>query len=332
MAHQTKYLVTGATGFIGPHLIRHILSKGHFCRCLARSPQKVDLPKSETLEIIAGDITQPESIKGIADRIDCVLHLATLGHMSNFTVSPQMFEAVNVNGTLNIMREAMAANVKRVVHCSSVAAMGICPENPATEESPCRPHHPYGQSKLKAEERVRALVQDNQLPAVIIRFSMVYGPGDWRDMLKLTKLAKKGLFPKIGRRPKLTPLIHVDDAIRGILLAAEKGVIGETYLITNPQSEPFDRIRQILQNALGVRRLPLYIPEWTALTLAATIERIFSWAGKSPPVARKNIESTLADRVFSIEKAQRELGFTPTVDPEIGLKETVSWYQENKWI
>ncbi len=332
MTHQIRYLVTGPTGFIGPYLIRKILSNGHFCRCLARNPQKVNLPSSEKLEIIAGDITQPESIQGIADQIDCVLHLATLGHMSNFTVPPEMFQTVNVNGTLNIMREAIASKVKRVVHCSSVAAMGICPDNPATEESPCRPHHPYGQSKLKAEEEVRKLVQAHQLPAVIIRFSMVYGPGDWRDMLKLTRLAKKGLFPKIGNRPKLTPLVHVEDAVQGILLAAEKGTIGETYLITNPRSEPFDRIRKILQQALGVRRLPLYIPEWTALALASVIERSFSWTGKAPPVARKNIESTLADRVFSIEKAQRELGFAPAIDPESGLKETVRWYQENKWI
>ena len=137
---------------------------------------------------------------------------------------------------------------------------------------------------------------------------MVYGPGDARDILKLTRMAKKGLFPKVGNRPKLTPLIHVDDAVKGLLLAAEKGRIGEIYLITNRDSLPFDEIRKILQKALGVKRLPLYVPEWAALAMASVAENVFPLLGKIPPVSRKNIESTLADRVFSIEKARGRLG------------------------
>ncbi len=332
MEGQVRYLITGATGFIGPHLVRKLISQGHFCRCLVRDPKQFQIGESANVEVFPGDITRPETLKEIADHMDCVLHLATLGHMSNFSVPPHLFEAVNVTGTMNIMNAAIAAGVKRIVHCSSVAAMGICKDNPATEESECFPHHPYGRSKLKAEEVVRSMVKSSHIPACIIRFSMVYGPGDWRDMLKLTRLAKKGLFPKIGCRPKLTPLIHVDDAVQGILLASTEGKQGETYLITNSRSEPFDDIRKILQEALGVRRLPLYVPEWVALPMASVIEKSFSMVGKTPPVARKNIESTIADRVFSIEKARRELGFNPTVDPETGLKETVHWYKANKWI
>ena len=176
------------------------------------------------------------------------------------------------------------------------------------------------------------MVRKEKLPAVIVRFSMVYGPGDPRDILKLTRLTQKGLFPKVGSRAKLTPLVHVDDAVQGLLLAAEKGRIGERYLITNRESLPFDRIRQILQKALGVSRLPLYIPEWTALAAATVIEKSFGLMGKTPPVSRKNIESTLADRVFSIQKAQTELDFIPQIDPVVGLTETVNWYRNNGWI
>ncbi|MBN1930521.1 MAG: NAD-dependent epimerase/dehydratase family protein [Desulfobacterales bacterium] len=327
-----KYLITGASGFIGPHLVQKLTSLKHQCRCLVRSPSKSEFLKKFGIEIIKGDITKPETLRGIANGIDCLLHLATLGHMSNFTVTETMFETVNVQGTLNIMNEALNAKVDRIVHCSSVAAMGICSEQPANEKSKCHPHHPYGRSKLKAENIVIDLVKSHGLPASIVRLSMVYGPGDRRDMLKLTRMAKKGLFPKVGTKPKLTPLIHVDDAIQGILLAAEKGIPGETYLITNRSSEPFDGIRKILQEALGVQRLPIYVPEWLALAMAAFIEKFFLSIGKTPPVSRKNIESTLADRVFSIEKAKKELGFNPKIDAEIGLKETVAWYLENRWV
>ena len=327
-----KYLITGATGFIGPHLIKKLTGEGHLCRCLVRNSSQTDFLNAAGVELVEGDITRPESLKGIADGMERVLHMATLGHMSNFSVTESMFEAINVHGTRNIMAEALRAGVGRIVHCSTVAAMGICAEVPATEESVCNPHHPYGRSKLQAEQIVLGMVNDQDLPAVIIRFSMVYGPGDPRDILKLTRMTKKGLFPKVGNRPKLTPLIHVDDAIQGLLVAADKGDPGEKYLITNQDSLPFDEIRKILQSALGVTRLPLYVPEWAALSIASLVEKIFPLIGKTPPVARKNIESTLADRVFSIDKAQREIGFNPQVDPVAGLKATVEWYKEQGWV
>jgi nucleoside-diphosphate-sugar epimerase len=185
---------------------------------------------------------------------------------------------------------------------------------------------------LKAEQEILKMITEKKLPAVIVRFSMVYGPGDGRDIFKLTRLTKKGLFPKVGNSPKLTPLIHVKDAIQGLLLAAEKGNAGQIYLLTNEESLPFDDIRKILQQALGIRRLPLYVPESVALIIASLSEKIFPLIGKTPPVSRKNIESTLADRVFSIEKAQMELGFQPRVNPEVGLRETVEWYKEQGWV
>ena len=327
-----NYLITGATGFIGPHLVKRLVGEGHSCRCLVRSSSNMRVLKELGVELVEGDITRGETLEGIADDMDRVLHLATLGHMSNFSVTESMFEAINVRGALNIMQEALRARVPRIVHCSTVAAMGICQEIPATEQSHCNPHHPYGRSKLKAENRVLAMATDEKLPVVIVRFSMVYGPGDPRDILKLTRMTKKGLFPKIGNRPKLTPLIHVDDAVQGLLLAAEKSNAGQIYLLTNEESLPFDDIRKILQQALGVRRIPFYVPESVALTMASVSERLIPLIGKVPPVSRKNIESTLADRVFSIEKAQKELGFDPKVDPKVGLTETVKWYMQQGWV
>ena len=327
-----RYLVTGATGFIGPYLIRTLVSLGHTSRCLVRSESNTQILEDLGAELIKGDITKPETLSGIADGRDCVLHMATLGHMSNFTVTEPMFDKINVQGTVNVMKEASRAGVKRVVHCSTVAAMGICSEVPATEESECNPHHPYGRSKLRAEKEVMRMVAGNGLPASIIRFSMVYGPGDRRDILKLTRMAKKGLFPRVGNRPKLTPLIHVDDAVRGLLLAAEKGRPGEIYLITNRESEPFDRIRTIIQKALDVRGITIYVPERAALIVASLIEKVFSVVGKAPPVTRKNLQSTLADRIFSVENAETELGFRPQVDVKTGLRDTVLWYKKNGWV
>ena len=278
-----QYLVTGGTGFIGPYLLKRLVDLGHGCRCLVRPESDTKTVGTHKVEWVKGDITRPETLKGIADGMDGLLHMATLGHMSNFRVTESMFYSVNVKGTVNIMQEALRAGVGKTVHCSTVAAMGICPDVPAREGSPCNPHHPYGRSKLKAEEEILRMVSNHGLPAVIVRFSMVYGPGDWRDILRLTRLAKKGLFPKVGSRPKLTPLIHVDDAVQGLLLAAEKGRLGQVYHITNRQSEPFDKIIGIIQEALGVRRIPLYVPQWAMLSMASITEKIFTLLGKPLP-------------------------------------------------
>jgi nucleoside-diphosphate-sugar epimerase len=327
-----KYLITGATGFMGPHLVRKLILKGHACRCLVRNLGRGDVLEQLGAELFAGDITDTASLQGSADGVDVLLHLATLGHMSNFTVTESMFHAVNVQGTINVMTEALLAGVPHIVHCSSVAAMGICPEIPADENTQCRPHHPYGRSKLRAEQEVRRMASESGLSAVIIRFSMVYGPGDHRDILRITRLIQKGIFPKIGKKPKLTPLIHVDDAINGLLLAAEKGRIGEIYLLTNSKSEPFDHIHQIIQATLGAKNVLPRVPEWATLAAASGIEAMYRMMGKAPPVTRKNIESTIADRVFSIEKARRELGFSPDIDTDAGLRQAVEWYRRQGWV
>ena len=134
-----KYLITGATGFIGPHLVRKLVNDGHTCRCLVRNSSNVEVLKELGVELTEGDITRAETLKGIADGMDRVLHMATLGHMSNFTVTESMFEAINVQGTQNIMAEALRAGVPRVVHCSTVAAMGILPGCPRYRRKQLQP-------------------------------------------------------------------------------------------------------------------------------------------------------------------------------------------------
>jgi nucleoside-diphosphate-sugar epimerase len=290
------------------------------------------MPESPDIEIAEGDVTIPESLEGVAEDMDRLLHLATLGHMSNYTVTESMFRKINVQGAVNVMKEAMKSGVEKVVHTSSVAAVGIGNEIPVTEETPCNPHHPYGRSKLEGEKAVLEMARNENLPATIVRFSMVYGPGDWRDILKIVRMFKRGVYPKIGSRPKLTPLIHVRDAVEGLLLAAEKGAPGRIYQITNKRSEPFDKIVETIMDAMDVRKISIPIPEWTALAGASLVEKAFSLMGKTPPVSKKNIESTLADRVFSVQRAMDELGFAPSIDPEKGLRETVLWYKRHKWI
>jgi dihydroflavonol-4-reductase len=328
-----KFLVTGATGFVGPYLTEELVRQGHFCRCLVRDINKAQPMLPDTgIELFEADVRDKSRLSGIADQMDGVFHMATMGHAYHYNVSDQDFIDINVTGTENIAHEALNSGVGRFIHCSSVAAMGVCTDLPADEHTPCRPVHPYGISKLAAEKKITELIQTQNLPASIIRFSMVYGPGDWRDMLKLVRLYKKGLYPKIGNRPKLTPLIHVKDAVNGLILAYEKGRIGQLYFITNEIPEKFDDMRRYIATGLNMKRPVLYVPEWMALTAAGMIEALFKALGKVPPVTRNNIQSTLADRVFSIEKTIKDLGFKTHIPAGQGIVETVRWYKEKGWV
>jgi len=326
------YLITGATGFVGPYLVETLRERGHECRCLVRPESRIELLQKLGVELVFGDVAKADTLRGVAEGMDYVIHMATLGHMSNFTVPDSRFEEVNVQGTLNVANEALRAGAKRFIHCSSTAAMGICRDVPADERSECFPHHAYGKSKLQAEREILQEVSSEGLDAVIVRFSLIYGPAEPKDMLLLARLAGRRLLPRIGKKRKLTPLIHIDDAIQGLLLAGEKGSPGQIYIITNERPEPFDRIVEIIQRSLGMCPFSLYIPEWAALSMGSLSEKVFPHFGKVPPITKMNIESTLADRVFSIAKAKKELGFRPQIEVEVGLRNTIQWYAVNGWI
>ncbi len=174
------------------------------------------------------------------------------------------------------------------------------------------------------------MVHTDHLPASIIRFP-------WSTPRRLAGHAQagpavqKGLYPKVGNRPKLTPLIHVRDAVAGLILAYEKARIGQVYFLTNESPEKFDDIRQYIARGLGMKRPVLYVPEWMALAGASLIETVCRFAGKVPPVTRNNIRSTLADRVFH-GKSVSDLGFATRIPADQGIIDTVKWYRQQGWV
>ena len=128
-----KYLITGATGFVGPHLIRKLISSGHSCRCLVRSSSRGKVQEEKGVEWVTGDITDKGSLEGMGEGMDGLFHMATLGHLSNYRVPDAMFREVNVMGTRNIMQEALRSGIPRVVHCSGLTHCLACNDS-------CLPH------------------------------------------------------------------------------------------------------------------------------------------------------------------------------------------------
>jgi nucleoside-diphosphate-sugar epimerase len=324
-----KILITGGTGFIGRRLVRRLQQHGHQVRLLARTDPAPDM-EACGLEVVKGDVTNRDSLRGIVESVDMVYHLAGIGHVAAIgRASHDHFRSVNVDGLRNLLEEICGSgnHVSKFIHFSSTAAMGLI-EGEADERSICCPETPYQLSKYDAEQLLMDYRGDSNLPVVVLRPSMVYGPGDRsRDFLSMCRLVKKGLFPIATSSEALTPLVYVDDVVQAGVLAGERGRIGETYIITSERSYPMRELVEALAEALGVRRGYVRLPCWTLAGAALASEAVSSVIKCPPALTRRRLKSIQANRSFSISKAVEELGYRPQVSLQEGVEFAINWYK-----
>lgn len=326
-------LVTGGTGFVGRHLVRALIEKGALVRMLVRKTSNIEGFKELGIELVHGDTTERDSLYGITRDINVVYHLAAMGHVSAISKAAyQRFFDVNVNGTNNLAEECCNSRVDKFIHFSSTAAMGLIKKPLVDETMPCQPSTPYQKSKYESEKTILTYWKEKGLPAVILRPCMIYGAGGTGEFTKICRLIKKGLFPKVGQGKNLTPMVYVDDVVQAAILAGERGLPGETYLIASDNSFELDRIRDLILKEFGIKRIYPYVPTTLSKLGAWGIESLAKTFGFTPIVTYQNIDSTITNRVFSVAKAERELDYAPRVSLEHGIKETISWYRQNDWL
>lgn len=321
-------LITGATGFIGRHLLKRLIDEGHHCRCLVRNMSNVDeLFKHPKVELFQGDVTKPKTLKAIGKNIDVVYHLVAAGHVTSVSDEDlKVFFNLNVDGTKNIMKTCGQNGVKRFIHFSSTAAMGLIKLPKIDEAVPCRPQAPYQQSKYESELAAFETGKRYGMEVIIIRPCMVYGPGGKGEFLKFCRLIKKGLFPKVGMGKNLTPIVHVYDVVQAARNALDKGRAGEVYLVASETSSPFKDIHKNISKSLGVQRIYFYVPFWLAYLVAYFVENYSMILRKPALVSRHNIKTSSTDRTFDISKARKELNYAPSIKLAAGIKETIDWY------
>lgn len=324
---MTDVLVTGATGFIGRHLVRRLLADGRTVRCLVRRSSKLDRLPVDRVELHYGDVTDPRTLVGAATDVSVVYHLAAMGHVSAITENARrLFRAVNVQGTASLLAECLRGPVEKFLHVSSTAAMGLIDGETADESTPPRPRTPYQRSKLESEQVVLRQWRERRFPAVLVRPSMVFGPGgESTEFMKIARLVARQRFPVFGRGTKYTPGVYVADLVEGIVLAARRGRDGEVYILTGSEPFPFDRMLALIAENLGVKRPGPRLPTWLMLAAAWGCEVASRVLKTRPPMTRQNVRSILADRRFSIRKAQTELGYEPGTDLARGVRETIRW-------
>ena len=328
-----RVLVTGATGLVGRHLVRTLGEQGGTAlRLLVRHGTVADLPEPARpcSELVHGDLTDDAALATACQGVDTVFHAAAvMPGRPGATRSAADLRRVNTECTLSLAAVAAAAGVRRFVFVSSLAAMGAAPTAEIDETTPCRPDNPYGESKRRAEEGLLELGQHTGLEVAILRPCVIAGEGQvGGELLRLFRLCRRGLFPAFGGRLELhKPLVDVEDVAHAMILAADRGIPGETYLITSGIHYPLGELLRIAGELTGSRRPYLRIPMPLAWAAAATTTPLARLVGREPPLSPTRLELFLADRRVDIGKARRELGYAPHYrDLRAMLARTYAWY------
>jgi dihydroflavonol-4-reductase len=326
-------LVTGATGFVGSAVARKLLNRGESVRVMARESSDKSNLDGLDVEIITGDLTDQASLKAACLGCDRLYHVAADYRL--WTLDPAEMLKANVEGSRNIILAAAEAGVTRMVYCSSVAVLGIDPEPPhGTEDTPVTYANmigPYKQSKFLAEEAVREIIKNQNLDVVIVNPSTPIGPRD----IKPTPTGRMIVEAASGKMPAYVDtglnIAHVDDVAEAHLLAMDKGVTGERYILGGENMT----LREILTDIASIvgRKPPkVRIPHNAILPFAALAE---GWAritrGKEPFATLDGIKMAKKKMFFSSDKAKRDLGYSPRPAHE-ALADAVDWFREKNYL
>ena len=330
-----KVLVTGASGFIGGHLVENLLSKGYTVIGMVRKTSKIDLLKELGIELRYGDLTDPPSLVNVTRGVDAIIHLAAY---YTFHGKKELYWKVNVEGTRWLIEAALKNGVDRFIYCSTTEAIGPVKNPPADENTPPNPVYEYGRSKLAAENVVKEYMKKG-LKATIVRPSGVYGPRNVNDVSYyfITSFAKNSLATRfiVGSGRNLVQFVHVKDVCQGFRLVLEKSdvSVGETYIISEDRAYTYIEVFNILAEILGKAPPKHHIPPILAKILIAPVELVNKITGRENFMWHvSTVDAVTSDRAYSIEKAKRELGYRPKYDLKTGLKETVEWYKAHGYI
>lgn len=321
-----RAFVTGATGFTGSYLCKALLKKGYSVRALVRKNSSRENIKGLDIQWVEGDLANPEDLKGQLKDIDVVYHIAALYRQEG--VSRQMFIKVNVDATRVLLDEAIAAGVKRFIHCSTVGVQGEIKNPPAAEDAPYNPGDHYQLSKLEGERLAISYFRDKKIDGVVVRPVGIYGPGDTR-FLKLFRHIYKGNFKMIGKGKVLYHLTFVEDLVDGIILSAEThSASGQIYTLGGNEYLPLHDLVNLLGEVMNKPVSKLRIPLWPVYIAALLCEGVCRPFGIEPPLYRRRLDFFTKDRAFDISKAKEELGYDPKIPLKEGLERTYNWYKE----
>lgn len=327
-------LLTGASGFIGGHIARRLVSQGQAVRCLVRATSDTTALERLGVELVHGDLTSSDSLVQAAQGCLYVLHCAAM--VSDWGTVEEI-RRVNVLGTRELLAAARAASVERFVHLSTTDVYGY-PGGRGVDETyaASRFRNWYAQTKLEAEQEVREAAQASPLEVVTLRPATVYGPGSREVVGEMARAIRAGHMLLIGGGRAVAGLTYVENLADAALLAlTHPAAAGETFNVTDGLSTTWREFLDDLAGGLGARRVRWNLPYGAAIGLAFTVEQGYRLlrrtTGLSSPalLSRQAVHVLARPQAFSNRKARTVLGWEPRVDYATGLEATLAWLRED---
>ncbi len=326
-----KVLVTGATGFLGGKTIELILKESHEAVALVRSTSNIEgLPKN--IEVREADFFDEASLESAVQDIDAVIHFAA--YFDFYPRDEKLMFKVNVEGTKNLMNACIGTQVQRFIYCSTTETMGPIRFPPGTEDTELIPDFSYGESKILAENAIREISKDADLPHIILRPTGVLGEGDLYVMYEVAEQLYEGkVFALPTDLSAQFMYTHVDDIVAGFVAAlTPMSALNNTFILCPDESMSWEEFLEVLTTRLGVKpprlRVPAIFAKFGMFLLSPIKNRkknSFFWHGKS-------VDMMMVDRVYSNDKAKKLLGWTPKITMVEGIQRAVDWYFENGYL
>jgi nucleoside-diphosphate-sugar epimerase len=321
-----KAFVTGGTGFVGAHLVQTLCARGDAVTCLARSPEKAQRLGWTNVRLIVGDLDDAAALRAGCAGADVVFHVA--GRIS--ARNPGEFMHANRDGTASVLEAVGRDPTPRFVLVSSLAAAGpTTPGEPIDETRPPSPVTPYGRSKLAAEVLVRAMAGD----WTIVRPPTVYGEWD-REVLKVFRLARRGLAPVFGDGSQELSVIYAGDLAAALVaVATSPAATNRVYYAAHPTPTTSRDFVRAVGRAVG--RLPRIVPLPAPLTRAVlwTIGSFAHLFGRPTLLSSDKAAEFLAPAwTCRPDALMRDTGWRAQTELEVGLRRTAQWYRHVGWL
>jgi dihydroflavonol-4-reductase len=321
-------LVTGASGFVGAAVLRHLVAVGHDVRVLVRPTSDRRNLADVACEVVVGDLADPASLAAAVRGCTALFHVAADYRL--WVRDPAVMYRANVEGTRDLLRAAAAAGATRIVYTSSVAAVGFRPDGTPADEATAAVladmvGH-YKRSKYMAEQEVIRLAREEGVPVIAVNPAAPFGPRD----VKPTPTGRIVVEFARGRMPAYLDtglnVVHVEDVAEGHLQAFDRGKIGERYIL-GADNMTLRELLEVLAAHLGRRAPRLRLPRAPLVPVAVAAEAIGRLARIEPPLTVDALRMARKRMFFSSDKARRELGYAPRSGRQ-ALTDAADWFRK----